>query len=338
MPARLTMTIRTLVTVAMLVAAACGGKTLAPTTTCGTYADAYCAKHQSCTNGVSITRDWGDMSTCVARVTLTCTDSLGATGTGQTAALVEQCTAGLPSYSCADFLDNNLPATCNPTGPGAAGSACTFNAQCASGFCANDRYGTCGTCAAPPAPGDSCATSNCGHGQGCYWNDGVTNLCEPYLPAGSACGAYGNPACAADLTCQGASSTTGRGGTCAPAVATLGGACGSVDVPVGCDSTMGLWCTDHACVSVTFAGDGMPCGYIGSGVTECRGGACYSSAGPYFSYAGPRTGTCRAYASDGAACDTSVGPGCLSPARCVTSGATAGVCTVPVAAVSAACR
>ena len=49
-----------------------------------------------------------------------------------------------------------------------------------------------------------------------------------------------------------------------------------------------------------------------------NGGNCYTVSG-----------TCKAAAADGAACDTAAGPPCMTPARCVTSGSTAGTCTVP---------
>jgi hypothetical protein len=340
-----------------LLLAACGGTTLldtfdgggaddgAPNTPCGRYAQAYCDKRESCTNGSLITRDFGDMTTCVTRETLACTDALAAPRTGQTEALVEQCTTAMPSYACADFMDNNLPETCNPLGPAAEGEPCTFNAQCSSGYCADDRYSTCGTCAEPPSALSSCAFSNCGHDQACIWNAVVNNVCEPYVPTGSACGAYSNPICEADLTCAGASSATGIGGTCEPALETLGMTCGSQNMGLGCDTTRGLWCTappdqGASCGSIVYVGDGMPCGYVSGGVAECTSGTCYSSGGPYFTYTGTTTtGTCKAFAADGAACDTMAGPECLSPARCVTSGgSTSGTCTVPVASVSAACK
>jgi hypothetical protein len=327
------------VLVAVLVAS-CGGSTTAglPPTTCGAYAEAYCAKEQSCTNGVNVTRDWGDMSTCVARQTLSCQDGLAAPHTGQSAALIEQCTSALGSTSCDALLTGTLPATCNPTGPGATGAACTFNGQCATGFCSGVRYATCGTCAAPPDAGTSCATSNCAHGQSCVWDGPVVDMCEPYATLGDACGAFANPPCSPDQTCRGASSTTGVGGICEPAVTSAGAACGSKNMNLSCDTTMGLWCIDDACVQITYASDGMTCGYVGTGLVECTGGTCYSSAGPYFSYAGPQTGTCKAFAADGAACDTAKGPGCMGGARCVTTGGgTAGVCTVPTASVSAGC-
>jgi hypothetical protein len=344
------MRIRESVIASVLFVAACGGQSItnltdagsdaAPLTPCGAYAQAYCGKRQSCSNGTLITRDWGDMSTCLAREELSCTNSLAAPHTGKTTAAVEQCAGGIPSSSCADFLDGNLPAGCNPTGPGAAGAPCSFNAQCASRYCSGIRSATCGTCAAPPAAGSGCATSNCAPNQACIWNNVVTNVCEPYVGIGAACGAFANPLCESDLGCAGASSTTGVGGTCEPALQTAGVTCGSKNMGLNCDGTVGLWCLNSSCGSVAYVGDGMPCGYVGSGVAECTSGTCYSSGGPYFTYMGAtRTGTCKAFAADGAACDTSSGPGCLGSARCVTSsGATAGTCVVPTPSLTAACN
>jgi hypothetical protein len=349
------MTLRERVLAPVLLLTACGGVTLvggpgtdeAAMPPCSEYAQAYCAKRDACSNGELTTRDWGDMTTCLTRETLACTDSLGAPRTGQTKSLIEQCAAALPCLSCADVLDSNLPDVCNPSGPGPMGGPCTFNAQCASGFCSNARYATCGSCASPPAAKSSCAVSSCWHDQTCIWNEVVTNVCEAYVPTGSPCGAYGDPECEADLTCAGASVTTGVSGECQPAVGTSGATCGDENIGLGCDGTIGLWCTSSstgggsACSAVAYAGDGMPCGYLSSAVTECARGTCYSTGGPYFTFAGPSTGTCKALAADGAACNTSTGPECLSPARCVTSGGegeTAGVCTVPTASVSAMCH
>jgi hypothetical protein len=340
----------------MLLLTSCGGSTLvgslddggvdidAPMTPCGRFALAYCERKQACANGY-LTRDFGDISTCVTRENLVCTNGLGAPHTGQSVALVEQCTSGMPSYSCADLEDGNLPETCNPLGPGDIGSPCTFNAQCATGYCNGDRYSTCGTCSAPPSAGSSCATSNCDHNQSCTWNNVVTNVCEPYTPTGSECGAYGNPPCQIGLTCAGASSVTGVGGTCEPALETAGETCGSQNMGLGCDFAVGLWCfappdEGASCIDISYVGDGMPCGYVGSGVAECTNGTCYSSGGPYFTYTGTtRTGTCKAFAADGAECDTQIGPECMAGARCVTTTRlSSGTCVVPTPSVSAACH
>jgi len=168
----------------------------------------------------------------------------------------------------------------------------------------------------------------------------ATNLCEPYVGTGATCGAFANPLCESGLGCAGASSTTGVSGTCELALQTVGATCGSKNMGLNCDDTIGLWCLNSACGSVTYAGDGMPCGYVAGGVAECTSGTCYSSGGPYFTYTGAtRTGTCKAFAADGAACDTSSGPGCRGPSRCVTSGgATAGTCIVPTPSLAAACN
>jgi hypothetical protein len=122
----------------------------------------------------------------------------------------------------------------------------------------------------------------------------------------------------------------------------VGAACGGSNMDLGCDGTRGLHCSDtngtEACIAFSYAGDGMPCGTLPDGsFAECTAGTCYTADGPFTSSASP-TGTCKAFAADGDACDTNDGPLCLSPARCVTNGTTVGVCTVPVAAVSAACK
>lgn len=328
---------------AALLLSACGSQT--PATPCAAYAQAYCGKQQSCASGLFV-RNWGDMGTCVTRETLACTNTLAAPSTGKTVELVEQCTAGMPSYLCSDFLDGNLPAACNPTGPGAAGAACTYPAQCASGFCAGNRYALCGTCAAPPAVGDSCATGNCDHNQSCVTNAALDSICEPYVASGAACGANGDPLCAADLTCAGASTTTGVGGICQPAIEIAGTTCGTKNMGLGCDSSRGLWCTAKTgatatCSNVMYVGDGVPCGYVSDGVVaQCKSGTCYTAAGPFFTFMSANSiGVCKAYAADGAACDSATGPECLAPARCITNaGTTAGACTLLAPALTATCQ
>ena len=61
-------------------------------------------------------------------------------------------------------------------------------------------------------------------------------------------------------------------------------------------------------------------------------GDCYTSTGIA---TGSAIGTCKASVVENApnpACDTTLGPGCLAPARCVVAaGGTAGTCIVPVA-------
>ena len=112
----------------------------------------------------------------------------------------------------------------------------------------------------------------------------------------------------------------------------MGAACGTGMAP--CDGTKGLYCggsgTSRTCLAIPYVENGMQCGNVGPGmfVGCAAGGNCYTAAGT-IALTG-EIGTCKAAASDGAACDTASGPPCLTPARCITTGGgTAGTCTVP---------
>ena len=285
---------------------------------CGALAQARCQKRASCSNGTSITRAFGDMNTCLQREQLSCMLGINAPDTGNTTALIDQCTAAYASLSCSDFFDNNPPMACAVVGPKNAGAPCTFSGQCQTGFCSGDRTVGCGTCGAPPPAGGSCATSFCGRGQECVPS---TQLCQPFGQAGDSCDA-GHP-CGADLTCSGVM------GTCQTTSSTVGATC---DAKNPCDGTMGLHCEamngNRTCTTTTYAGDGMPCGLVGGGFVGCgAGGSCFTSSG--LAEQG-QSGTCKAAAADGAACDVVLGPNCLTPARCITKpGGSSGVCTLP---------
>ena len=74
------------------------------------------------------------------------------------------------------------------------------------------------------------------------------------------------------------------------------------------------------------------CGTLPDGSrAECINADCFTATGP--AAATDTNATCVAQAADGAGCDTQLGPLCLTPARCVTSGigATSGTCVVPSA-------
>jgi len=292
---------------------------------CADLAQAQCAKRMICSNGVSITRLYGSMDTCISRVTAQCTAGLAAPQSGNSASLAEQCVAAYPQLACADFLDGVLTDVCAPLGPRAAGQPCAFNGQCASGFCSGTKNATCGTCAPSPAVGDSCATSSCGHGQTCVL---TTTMCEDYGASAATC-STASP-CGSGLACTGILSTAVSSGTCQVAATEVGAACGGT-MP-GCSGTLGLYCAGavgaKACAAIAFASEGMPCGELSTtSHVECTAGGCYTATG----LAGTtEVGTCKADAADGAACDTVLGPACLTPARCVPTGAgSAGLCTFP---------
>src|SRR5262249_27702027 len=100
-----------------------------------------------------------------------------------------------------------------------------------------------------------------------------------------------------------------------------------------CDGTMGYTCSgttgSRTCAQITYVGNGMPCGSMNNTFFGCAGGGdCYTALGRLAESG--ESGTCKAPAADGAACDLVSGPLCLPRARCVVfQGGTAGVCTVP---------
>jgi hypothetical protein len=314
--------------------ASCGSKTSAPSgptaeQVCADLAQARCNKRVNCTNaldpiGINLERNYKDAAECKAREALACVNGLAAPSTGNSPDAVEKCVAAYANYSCADFLDNEPPADCMPKGSRTMGQPCTFNAQCDSGFCSGNKTAACGTCAAPPVAGSSCAASNCAHGQQCVPS---TTLCQDRVPMGGSCDA--DHPCASGLSCAG--DTKMMMGTCQTAVSTVGAACGAA-MP-GCLGSQGLACTGPAgaktCATMVFAGDGMPCGLMADGSrVDCTAGDCYTNIGLA---TGADLGACKANALDGAPCDAVLGPPCITPARCVPTGAgSAGVCTVVV--------
>jgi hypothetical protein len=303
-----------------------GGGSLTIEQACTMLGETECAKRDSCSNGANIKRAFGDMSTCVARATLLCTDALHAPGTGNSPALVQKCITDYGTLACNDFFDGKLPASCTPAGSVATGQRCGFNGQCQTAFCGNLKNAVCGVCAPTPAPGDSCVTSACDHGQTCVDS---TMTCQENGILNSACG--GGQPCGSSFLCVTPVSSVGDGGsdgTCQHAISVMGAACGGT-MP-GCDGSLGLYCGGtsgaQTCMTTAFAPDGQPCGGLSStSFTQCLAGSCFSSTGAITG--GKMTGTCKADVTEGAACDSVLGPFCQMPSRCVpTGGGTAGLC------------
>ena len=323
-------TLRLLALAPLALFAACGGGTSAATA-CTDLATARCNQRSMCSNATGITKVYGDMTTCLAREKLACSDALAAKDTGNTPARVEQCVAALATESCADWFAGNAPAACVNTGTLADGAACAFAGQCGSTYCTGLTDAACGSCGQPLATGADCSNGGtCARGQTCYTATGAngSTTCVVEGAAGASC-TRAAP-CATGLSCVGVLAMGGSG-TCMAAVTTPGAACDpTARMAPGCDRSIGLFCnaTSKTCTAVTFAANGAACGVGSDGnLVDCAAGVCYGSiiAGP-----NPTMGACKADAPDGAACDTANGPGCIAPARCVTTaGSTTGTCTLP---------
>ncbi len=310
-----------------------GGDTVTADQACTARAQAECARRDACSNHYLINRTYGDMATCVTRLHNQCVASLAAAGTGATPATTQACADGYPAIHCADYLNGVLPAVClPPTGMGATGTACHFNAQCQSGQCSVMTGAACGTCAPVPTSGTACngtgAIAGCG-GRGLVCGGETATApgaCVSPVTLNGTCNAM--LPCAAGLSCTPTNPAMPLR-TCQTAGGTVGAACGGATSP-GCDPNLGLACNSvsHTCQVITLVAPGTACGEgTQGGFAACSaGGDCmgYTAATPH--------GTCRLASADGAACDRANGPFCGTPSACVTAGtATTGTCTFPSA-------
>ncbi len=206
----------------------------------------------------------------------------------------------------ASNLDNNLPSACLAVaGQLSNGSICGDSSQCQSAYCNTGADGTCGACgAARGGPGATCERDDdCTYGSLCE-----SGSCVTPGTAGATCD--GTHVCQKTLTC--------RAGICS----TPAGA-GTACTTGSCNALAGLYCSTGSspvCTSITLAAVGQPCGLINGALVAC------SASGHCDVVTGTGAGTCKGAAADGAACDDTNGPMCLSPATC---GATSKVCTLP---------
>jgi hypothetical protein len=182
------------------------------------------------------------------------------------------------------------PAACElPAGKGSAGASCVSGADCdATTHCAVRPIGTTGQY-------PLCGT------------------CEPRPPTTPR--AKLGEACGGTTYCE---TGTCREGICRAFVET-GGAC---DATKPCDSNFDM-CASGVCTPRQYAKAGEACGKFPGGTVHCGGAAICSDKVELAAL-----GTCVPPVEDGRACDLTVGPGCLPPARCVS-----GVCSVPDVAV-----
>jgi hypothetical protein len=273
---------------------------------CADHAVAVCEKIAECSSSAQIRQAYGTMSSCVERQTLSCSSALGAPGTGWVPAQIAACTAAYGTYACDDFHASRPPDDCVIAGLLTNGAPCVFSSQCASTYCNNNKTAMCGTCDAPPLEGSSCLSANCGNGLQC---NARTAQCLIAGSEGDTCDNNSAP-CGADLYC-------------------LAGICVTTIVGVGMPCDRNRVGAAQTCVARVYGGDGAPCGTLSDGNYYACQGQCYTDSG--VALAG-EAGTCKSPAADGAPCNTLLGPGCLTPARCLLTGVgNHGICTIPVA-------
>ncbi len=276
-----------------------GGGGPAAAKACKEVSQARCDRLKACSNDYLVVQRYESDASCVSRLEANCEAGLAAPSTAQTAANIESCAAAHPKESCDDIHDQNPSGACLPPhGKLAAGDACAFDGQCATGWCQVEKTAACGKCGTMPAPGAACvAASECGYDQAC---PAKSHQCAKFVAQGGTCGE--SAPCGAGLTCVGAMS--GAGGKCVAAVTTKGAACDPTRTKkADCDRDIGLSCDvmTKTCKDTTLAPAGMPCGLVSGEVVGCATGAACVSSGDALS------GTCMKVAADDAACDSDKG-------------------------------
>ena len=299
----------------------------------------------------------------MARQTLNCTNALNGAPERQHPDAGRAVRRRARHLFLRDFFDNQPPAACTPTGPRASGSPCTFNGQCMSGSCNGTKTSVCGTCGAPPAAGADCSDSTCADGDRCV---AATTECQLALSSNGACDS-GHPVRPGPLL-RGRERQDDDHRDLPDRLHARRRRLRRTTLP-GCDRTRGLYCGGPERRQDLHA-DHLPRlqrqrqrRRLGRPAERRRHGPTTGAAPPRrpapraassptarASAASPATATRRPASPPAAisapasrsrttsgACDTTVGPGCMFPARCVVSGGdggTAGTCLVPDATIA----
>ncbi|MGZ3439973.1 MAG: hypothetical protein ACXVDD_10665 [Polyangia bacterium] len=282
--------------------AGCGSSVTADQA-CSDLSHALCTQLSQCAPPL-ITSVYGDVATCETRAKLNCVPSLMAPSTSATPDKLDHCATAVTTLSCNALFTRDTPAACKPD-PGKLvnGSACGDDAQCTSAYCKKAAGQVCGVCGMRSPAGVACSVDDdCDFTLAC-----AMSVCVAHGAVGATCDG-GHP-CATPNVCKGGVCATpaGAGQPCDPVVK-------------DCDATQALYCnpTTRICAQATFAGAGQPCGLVNGGFVGCSGsGHCKLGAASLM-------GTCLAPAADGAACDSTNGPDCVSPAQCIGA-----VCKLP---------
>jgi hypothetical protein len=296
-----------------------------PTTesTCRDAAAAFCAKADSCSMGVWPLQHFAGPGDCIARFSLGCSTMAAHPHARVTAAALRGCVEAIRQRQCGNLgLSPFSLVECTFTGSLPEGAACSDNSQCQSRDCYPLGISACGRCRAPAVIGSDCfdSASRCSRvGLACSGGDSPTCIPTPpaTLQAGAECFPFRGSICAEGLVCGGS--------RCHPLAS-------SRTIGVSCDAECEPWasCDDvtYRCVAQAVASVGERCGYVAARMPPiwCANGECSRARGS-------NTGTCVAWAADGAPCSIeTAGPFCRPPARCVLPESRAGnlgTCRLP---------
>lgn len=264
--------------------------------TCNSVASTECNKIEQCAPA-AMQEAYGDVQTCITRVTLGCKIFTAAPGGSMSSAQLSTCSSSISQMDCTAILSGNFhPAGCPTAGTLANGAACFADSQCQSGYC-NTGSQNCGTCAG----GNVKAGSPCTANTDCQGNLACINKsCAQPVASGGSCSTISD--CASGLAC-----VSGKCG----APLTLGQPCTAGEC--GIDAYCG---SQKTCEKLQVAASGQPCGIVNGNVIQCSGGGSCNIP------QGKQQGTCAAPIADGAKCDAT-NPNCLSPAQCIN-----GTCSV----------
>lgn len=279
----------------------------APVTTdegCNRVAKALCDALEGCAAS-ALKVLYGDKTTCIARVVLSCTTDQKVPGIARTGDDLVKCAQQVGTASCADLVAGRSPDVCAvKPGTTIGGAPCGSDWQCASTYC-RKTDAQCGVCGPRAAAGGDCTVDGgCEKGLVC-----ANKKCAAPAGPGADCNLPNQP-CRSDLYCT---STSGSG-KCAAKMGN-GGAC--ADNSDACDFVKGVICNpiNHTCETISIAKGGEACGL---GMRTI----CVGFVAPCSNILG--AGVCANPAADGATCGGNAV--CIPPAECV-----GGVCRLPSA-------
>ena len=255
-----------------------GGSTGGPTAqqACATLASAVCSKLATC-SAFALSVTYGDEPTCIARASLGCVLTFGASGTSATPARTVACAQSLPALDCAALASGQLGAACEPAaGTVPVAGACGDDTQCASTFCPRAATSACGTCALATKAGDPCVNGSCSAGTVCP--QGQSTCIVPVA------GKVGDP-CTSQEQCDlshAVGCDTASGKCITLTLATAGGKCGADSIAV---TSYAVCPASGSCSAVingtcsAAAADGQACSTATTGPqcmppAKCIGGKC----------------------------------------------------------------